>query len=230
MRSYLSHKFPLRDQHGVVNSIAGISADVTVQKQALANAVEASRLKSEFVANMSHEIRTPLTGVIGMTELLRDTDLDPVQREYVNAVGTSGEALLSVISDTDFDLRGVVEEACEILAGRANTKGLDLSHCVDDDVPLAVHGDRARLRQILLNLLSNAVKFTVAGEVLLHVVQREGGRLYFAVSDTGVGISRTDALRLSEPFAQADQSTTREFGGTGLGLAISGQLSPMHGR
>ena len=240
VRTSLLVKFAIRDERGVV-TIAGISTDITAQKQALTHAVEASRLKSEFVANMSHEIRTPLNGVIGMTELLRDTSLDPVQREYADAAAASGQALLAVISDildfskieaghldldpTDFELRGAVEEACEMLAGRAHAKGLELSHWVDADVPVTVRGDRARLRQILLNLLSNAVKFTATGEIVLHVTQHDGEHLHFAVSDTGVGIDQTAESTLFEDFTQADQSTTRQYGGTGLGLAISRRLA-----
>jgi PAS domain S-box-containing protein len=208
-------------------------------------ALEAARLKSEFVATMSHEIRTPLNGVIGMTELLRDTPLTSIQGEYVDALGVSGEALLAVIGDvldfskmeagfleldrTDFELRTAVEGACEMLAEAAHSKGLEIGHWVDRDVPLVVNGDRARLRQILLNLLSNAVKFTASGEVTLRVWREQRDLLQFSVSDTGLGIDGDDASALFEAFAQADQSTTREHGGTGLGLAISRQLVELMG-
>ncbi len=244
-RTFFSVKFPVQTEDGAVTAIAGFSTDITDQRDALTQAVEASRLKSEFVANVSHEIRTPLNGVVGMTNLLRDTTLDPIQREYADALAASSEALLEVIDKildfskieaghleldpTDFELRGAVEEACLMLAEQAHAKGLQISHWVDADLPGTVNGDRGRLRQILLNLLANAVKFTASGEVVVRVSDGGGETVRFEVSDTGVGIEEDQAAHLFEAFVQADQSTTRRYGGTGLGLAISRELAQRMG-
>ncbi len=240
-RTFLSVKFPVQTKDGAVTAIAGFSTDITDQRNALAQALETSRLKSEFVANMSHEIRTPLNGVVGMTSLLRDTSLDPVQREYIAALETSSESLLGVINDildfskieaghleldpTDFELCGAVQEACLMLAEQAHAKDLKIGHWLDADLPTTVNGDRRRLRQILLNLLSNAIKFTASGEVLVRVFGDAGRMVRFEVSDTGVGIDGDHAAQLFEAFVQADQSMTRRFGGTGLGLTISRELA-----
>ncbi len=244
-RIFLSVKFPVQTEDGAVTAIAGFSTDITDQRDALTQAVEASRLKSEFVANVSHEIRTPLNGVVGMTNLLRDTPLDTIQREYADALAASSEALLEVIDKildfskieaghleldpTDFDLRGAVEEACLMLAEQAHAKGLQINHWVDADLPVTVNGDRGRLRQILLNLLANAVKFTASGEVVVRVSDGGGETVRFEISDTGVGIEEDQAAHLFEAFVQADQSTTRRYGGTGLGLAISRELAQRMG-
>jgi two-component system sensor histidine kinase/response regulator len=243
-KTYLIVKFPLRDAVGDVYAVVTMSTDVSDRNRALAEAVEASRSKSEFLANMSHEIRTPLNGVIGMTELLLQTELSTEQRDYAQTAAGSGEALLGVINDIldfskieagkleldlhEFDLREAVEDVCEMLAPQAHGKGLELTAFVGDDVPAVVRGDRGRLRQVVTNLVSNAVKFTHRGEVSVRVEvverDREDATLRFEVADTGIGIEPSTLSTLFESFSQADTSTTRRYGGTGLGLAISRQL------
>ena len=210
--------------------------------------LETSRLKGEFLANMSHEIRTPMNGVIGMTNLLLDTALSDLQREYVESVNRCGEALLTIINDIldfskieagkltleviAFDLRQVVEEVVDLFALRAEAKGLELTCWIEEAVP-EVCGDPHRLRQILTNLLSNAFKFTRAGEVGVQVRMAEMTdrtvKLAFSVHDTGIGITSEGQARLFQSFSQVDGSTTRKYGGTGLGLAITKQLVEMMG-
>jgi len=216
-------------------------------------AEEASRAKSEFLANMSHEIRTPLNGIIGMTELALETALTSEQREFLDTVRFSSDALLGVINDildfskieagkidledTDFNLRECLESTVRSMAVRSNEKGLELICGVDAEVPEFVRGDSTRLRQIVTNLVGNSIKFTHKGEVAL-IVNRVGPSsseeaqdclFHFVVSDTGIGIPKEKQEMIFEPFSQADTSTTRKYGGTGLGLAITTRLVGMMG-
>jgi PAS domain S-box-containing protein len=247
---------PFIDSEGNTSGYLTHVTDITASMQAAGDlllakeqAEAASRAKSDFLANMSHEIRTPMNGVIGMTDLLADTDLDPQQSEYVQTVKSSAEALLSVINDildfskiearklvlekVPFELRASLGRMLDSLCQQASEKGLELTLSIPSEVPEAVIGDPGRLRQIIVNLVSNAVKFTERGEVALSVscesLAEDLAALHFVVADTGVGISPEKHGQIFEPFSQADSSTTRKYGGTGLGLSICAKLVEMMG-
>jgi PAS domain S-box-containing protein len=246
---------PLDTEDGMLVSAA--VRDVTVRKRvehdlaaARDEALAATSLKSQFVAMVSHEIRTPMNGVLGLTQLLLDTRLAPVQRRYAEAVRTSARALLTVINDildfskieagkvtlvdAEFDPGHLIAQVAQVAAEAARDKAVEVCNYYPPSLPTAVRGDSGRIRQVLLNLAGNAVKFTDSGTVSIQASPAPAGadgsqRYRFAVIDTGIGIDAAERTRLFEPFTQADGTASRRFGGTGLGLTISHQLVELLG-
>ncbi|MDG5814676.1 PAS domain S-box protein [Chitinispirillales bacterium ANBcel5] len=246
----------IRDQHNKAVKVTGFVMDITDKKQtenelllAKEQAETANKAKSEFLANMSHEIRTPLNGVIGFTDLLKDTPLTSAQKQYVDKANVSGHALLGIINDIlDFskieagmmelevirtDLIELMENSVDIIKYAASRKNLEVLLNIDSTMPRFAMVDPVRLKQIFANLLGNAIKFTENGEVELKVTyqekQKNYGKLAFSVRDTGIGITEAQREKLFKAFSQADSSTTRKFGGTGLGLIISDMIAKKMG-
>ena len=249
----------LRDDAGVVHGFLGVAKDVTTRNeleralrlnnerlaQETVRAEQANQAKSTFLAAMSHEIRTPMNAILGMAEMLSESNLDAEQRRYVEIFQRAGSNLLTLVNDildlskieaghlefekVEFDPERVVDEAIELIAPKAIAKKLRILSSIAPDVPRSVIGDPARVRQVLINLLGNSIKFTHEGGITVHLAPGDGGVIGFSVSDTGIGIQADKLATIFEDFAQADSSTTRQYGGTGLGLSVSRKLAERMG-
>ncbi len=236
------------DLEVVLESQQGLQAKNRELEEALHTAEEVTRLKSLFLANISHEIRTPLNGVVGMTELLLTTGLNPEQREYGVTLRESAQSLMAILNDIlDFSKieagclkiesipthpREIATSVMALLLPQAREKGLEFNLATDDAMPTEILSDPVRLRQLLTNLIGNAIKFTEAGSVKVSIEQQNTTNrpmLLFAVTDTGIGITPEQRENVFLSFTQADQSTTRRYGGTGLGLTICKQLAEAMG-
>jgi PAS domain S-box-containing protein len=258
-RWHLTRALPILDTNSKITKWFGTCTDIQDQKEALSEkhilelrekaALESTKMKSEFLANMSHEIRTPINGVIGMTSLLLDTDLNAQQKDYGETIRSSADTLLTLVNDIldlskaeagkidleiiNFDLEQVVADIERTLGFTAKNKGLKILKSVATDLPVYVKGDPTRLRQVLANLVSNAIKFTSQGNVTIEVhsefQSKDQIQIRFEVTDTGIGIPKDTIGRMFKAFSQGDASTTRKFGGTGLGLSISKHLVTLMG-
>ncbi|MBL4616154.1 MAG: response regulator [Robiginitomaculum sp.] len=240
---------PIKDSTGKIIECISIRRDITDVLEAREEADRANQAKSEFLAMMSHELRTPMNAILGMAQLLKGTELNALQKDYITSVTDGGEMLMTVLNDIldlskieagkleietiNVDVRHAVDRLERLWEPNAKDKGIGFVCEIDDNVPSVIRGDITRIRQVIYNLLSNAVKFTSKGEVKLRVSAEETGqdraKISFAISDTGVGISQEAISRLFTSFEQADKSVSRKFGGTGLGLAISKKLAALMG-
>lgn len=250
-----TNQVPIFDSERRVETVIAIERDVTEARNHAREVAKArdraemgARAKAEFLANMSHEIRTPMNGIIGMADLLNETELAPAQRTYAETIKNSADGLLTIINDVldlskldagklilhpvDFELKACFSDVMMLFGPQAQTKDIQLHLELADNLPTHVHADEARLRQLLMNLVGNAVKFTESGRVTLAVTCREdtrGSVLEIVVADTGIGISQKELDGIFARFNQAQSSTTRRYGGTGLGLTISKMLTGLMG-